>query len=595
MPESVWKPDADLVTVEVSVNGTRIPDTYLVSAIETEHAINRVANAVVNIADGSRVETDFAASSSSDFEPGAEIEIKAGYHVKNQTVFKGIITGQSLRVDTSGRSNLRVLCRDKAVKLTITRNAAQYYEMSDSDVIQKILSDAGLEASVSSTSATLPQQGRTHATDWDFILARAEVNGQLVMAQNGKVSVAPPKFDSPVFTAEYGSTIVDVDLSLDATDQLSDVKTEAWDPKTQAVISGNSTEPNTNAQGNLSGKKLSEVLSLGTSVLLSQGPQTSEALTSWASARLLKSRLSRIRGRITTPGNAGLAIGTQINLAGLGKKFDGDAYITGVRHQLADGDWSSELQFGLSSSWFTDINRDVSPAPAASLRPGASGLEIAVVLKTDEDPEGERRIKVSLPLRTDGNQGIWVRIVSPYATKNAGIEFLPEIGDEVVLGFLNGDPDAAIMLGSLHSSSRPAPIEPDAENTIKTIVTRAQHKVSFDDDKKIITVETPGGHSIVMSDEGKSVTVTDSNANKLEMAEGGITMTSPKDITITADGSVAIKGTSGVDVSSPADVSVKGSNVSVNADIGFTAQGNATAELSSSGETSVQGSMVMIN
>lgn len=595
MVESVWDPSADLVTVEVNVNGKRIPDTYLVNAIETEQTINRVANAVVTIADGSRVAADFAASSSTDFEPGDEIEIRAGYHAKNRTIFKGIITGQSLRVDSAGHSYLRVLCRDKAVKLTITRSAAQYYDMTDSEVIQKILGDAGLNADVSATSATLPQQGRTHTTDWDFILARAEVNGQLVLVQNGKVTVAAPKFDTPAYQAEYGATILDVDLSLDAAEQLGDVETQSWDPKTQAIVSGSSTEPSVNAQGNLTGKKLSQALSVGTSVLLSQGSQTTEALKSWASAHLLKSRLSRIRGRITTPGNAGLAIGTQIEIAGLGKKFNGDAYITGVRHHVSDGEWTSELQFGLPSGWFTDLNRDASPAPAASLRPGAPGLEIATVLKIDEDPEGERRVKVSLPLRTDGDQGVWVRIVSPYATQNAGIEFLPEIGDEVVLGFLNSDPDAAILLGSLHSSARPAPIEPDAENTIKTIVTRAQHKVSFDDVKKIITVETPGGHSIVMSDEDTSITVTDSNANKLEMAEGGITMTSPKDITITADGSVTIKGTSGVEMSSPADVSVKGSNVSIGADIGLTAQGNATAELSSSGETSVQGTMVMIN
>ncbi|MGI9354581.1 MAG: type VI secretion system tip protein VgrG [Rhizobiaceae bacterium] len=595
MAESVWSPEADLVTVEVSVNGTRIADSYLVSAIETEHTINRVSEAIVSIADGSRVNATFAASSSDDFLPGADIEVKAGYHAKNKTIFKGIITGQILQTGSDGTSVLRVMCRDKSVRLTVMRNAAQYYDMSDSDIIRKILSEAGLDANVSSTDTSLPQQSRTHATDWDFMMARAEVNGHLVLVQNGKVTVSSPKFDSPPWRAEYGDTILDMELALDATDQFGKVEAHAWDPKTQKTVTGNSSEPSLNAQGNMSGEKLALAISNGTASLLSQGAQTPEMLENWANAQLLKSRLSRFRGRVTTPGNSGLEIGSQIELDGLGKKFNGNAYITGVRHLLSGDDWRSELQFGLPLRWFVDSKRDASPALAASLRPGAAGLEIATVLKTNEDPEGERRIKVSLPLRANGDQGVWVRIVSPYATNNAGIEFLPEVGDEVVLGFLNGDPDAAILLGSLHSSTRPAPIDPDEDNTIKTIVTRGQHKVSFDDDKKVITVETPGGHTLAMSDEGKSITITDSNSNEFELAEGGITMSSSKDITITGDGSVKITGAGGVDVSSSADISVKGANVSVNANMGLTAEGSASADFSSSGVTSVKGTMVNIN
>lgn len=202
---------------------------------------------------------------------------------------------------------------------------------------------------------------------------------------------------------------------------------------------------------------------------------------------------------------------------------------------------------------------------------------------------------VSLPLRGDGDHGIWVRITSPYATRDAGIDFLPEVGDEVVLGFLAGDPDAAIVLGSLHSSSRPAPTKPDEENTIKTIVTRARHKVSFDDDKKIITVETPGGHKIEMSDDDQSITISDSNENRLEMAKNGITLTSPKDIAVRADGSVTIAASGGVDMSSSADIGIRAANVAVDADISLTAKGNAKAELSSAGETSMRGTFLVIN
>ena len=213
----------------------------------------------------------------------------------------------------------------------------------------------------------------------------------------------------------------------------------------------------------------------------------------------------------------------------------------------------------------------------------------------DEDPQGERRIQVDMPLQTDGGQGIWVRNVSPYATNNAGIEFMPEIGDEVVLGFLNGDPSAGIILGSLHSSALPSPNVPDQDNTIKAIVSNSQIKISFDDVKKVLTLETPGGHVVTMSDDEKSVTVVDSNSNKLELTESGVTLSSPKDISIKATGSVSIEGQTGVTISSPADVGVKGANTTVEGNIGVTAKGGATAELSAGGQTTVKGAMVMIN
>jgi len=70
---------------------------------------------------------------------------------------------------------------------------------------------------------------------------------------------------------------------------------------------------------------------------------------------------------------------------------------------------------------------------------------------------------------------------------------------------------------------------------------------------------------------------------------------SPSDISITAKGKITIDAIGAIDLSSKADVSVKGMNVNHEASVGFVAKGNATAELSASGQTTVKGAMVMIN
>lgn len=211
------------------------------------------------------------------------------------------------------------------------------------------------------------------------------------------------------------------------------------------------------------------------------------------------------------------------------------------------------------------------------------------------DPEGEGRIQVMLPLQKGDQNEVWIRVAAPYATENAGLEFLPEVGDEIVVGFLGGDPDAPIMLGALHSSARPPPLERDEQNSTKAIVTNSKMKIGFDDAKKILTVQTPGGHQIAMNDEAKSVIVADGNGNELEMTESGISLNSPKNITITASGSVSIDGSTGVNVKSSADVGLKGANASVEGQMAASVKGGASAELSAGGTTTVKGSMVTIN
>jgi hypothetical protein len=141
-----------------------------------------------------------------------------------------------------------------------------------------------------------------------------------------------------------------------------------------------------------------------------------------------------------------------------------------------------------------------------------------------------------------------------------------------------------------------APFEPDDQNTNKGIVTRAQLKMTFDDVKKVTVISTPGGHTMTFSDDNQSITLVDSNSNKLEMNSSGITMSSPSDINISADGNVSIKGQGGIDIlSSPASVSMKGMNVSISADTSLSASGGSDASFTASGTTTVKGAMVMIN
>jgi Rhs element Vgr protein len=588
-------PKSDLITATVLVGGEKITDVYRVTQIQVQRQINRVPWAKIVLTDGDRSKQDFAISESEQFVPGNEVEIMAGYHNQESSIFKGIVVKHGLRA-RGGSSSLTVMCFDKAVKMTIRRKSKYYVKKSSKDMIEEVVSAAGLSADVGATGSPIDEMIQYYTTDWDFVVSRAEANGQIVTVDDGKLTVKAPDFSADSgLEIKYGESIAEVEAEIDARSQLSSVTSKSWDFSSQAVQSSDSSEPTVNDQGNLKGSQLAQALGGDAYEMITSAPVVTSDLSSWANAQLLKSRLARIRGKVTFPGSAKAKPGEVAKLAGLGARFDGKAFISSVTHRIEKGNWITEAEFGLSPRWFVEEQSGVEAPPAGGLLPAIHGLQIGKVKKIQDDPDGQTRIQVDVPMIAPSGDGVWARIASPYATNNAGIFFMPEVGDEVILSFVNNDPSFPMILGSLYSSQRTSPFTPDEKNTNKAIVSNAQLKLTMDDVKKIIQISTPGGHTVTMSDDQQSITIVDSNNNKMEMTNSGIAISSPFDITIKATGQIQMEAQTSISIKATTDLSLKGLNVSAEAQVSLAAKGQAQAELSASGQTTVRGAMVMIN
>lgn len=585
-----------VLSLTVLSNGNPLADTTQIISVEVSYSYNRIPYARLTILDGDMPNATFPESEADVFKPGASITIQAGYGGVVKTIFEGVVIKHAIHISGENDARLVLECKDKALAMTVGRKNANYVDTKDSDIISRVIgSYAGLSSDVAVTDTTYKELVQFYCTDWDYLVTRAEVNGLLVSVCSGKVSVKKPQTSgTPVLSVTYGIDLLEFQAELDSRSQLASVQATAWDLASQAITQQQSAPQALNAQGNLDSATLSQVLGIAIYSLQSATTIESGALTTWSKAQQLKSGLSRIRGRMSFQGSALAEVGSFIELKGVGARFNGDVLVTGVKHVLREGAWTTEVDFGMSPNWFTEQEYIAAP-PAAGITGGVGGLQVGIVKKLDADPESQYKIQVSVPVMQAENDGVWARLSNFYGSNTFGAFFLPEIGDEVILGYFNDDPSHPVILGSLYSSKQKPPYEPTADNFFKAVVTRSKLKLEFDDDKKVITIVTPGKNTIVLSDDGKSILLQDQNNNKVELNPSGITLDSPKDIVINAKGKITISAVGNVEVSAKADVKTTGLNINNNANVGFVAKGAATAELSASGQTTVKGAMVMIN
>ncbi|MCF6350629.1 MAG: type VI secretion system tip protein VgrG [Flavobacteriaceae bacterium] len=569
---------ADLITYKILTEGQELSTIYQVKSIVVSKEVNRIPTAKIVLLDGEAAKRDFNLSNKDLLIPGKKIEITAGYHSDEETIFKGIVIKHSLKIRNNS-SHLIVECKDEAVKMTVGKNSNYFYESKDSDILEELISKYNLSSEVEETLHEHAELVQYNASDWDFMVLRAQINGKLCFIDDGKITIAKPDFNqAEIETVTFGATLLEFDAEIDARHQVKKVVTYAWNHADQEIIEIEAKDPSIAIIGNLSSDDLTKTIGLENLQLKHGGAVTDTELQDWADSKLLFQQLAKVRGRMRFQGIPSVKPNTVIKLEGVGERFSGNAYITGVQHRITEGNWTVDAQFGLNPKWYSETF-EINSQPASGLLPAINGLQVGIVSQLEKDPNGEDRILVQIPIIDNQEQGIWCRVSSLDAGENRGAFFRPEIGDEVIIGFINDDPNEAIVLGMLHSSAKPAPIVASDKNHEKGFVTRSKLKILFDDDKKTINISTPAGKLISLDEGAGTIIIEDENANVLTMNSKGIVMKSAGNIEIKASG----------------DVAIEGANVSIAAKANFKAEGGAGAEISTSAIAVLKGSLVQIN
>ncbi len=213
------------------------------------------------------------------------------------------------------------------------------------------------------------------------------------------------------------------------------------------------------------------------------------------------------------------------------------------------------------------------------------------IVTNNQDPDEMGRIKIQFLWLSDDNETDWVRIATPMAGAQRGMFFLPEVGDEVLVAFENGEINCPYVIGALWNGvDAPPETNSDGNNNIRKVCSRSGHEIIFNDDEESgtekieihsksghtivlddstdeekIGISTNAGHMIVLDDGQEKIEIIDmAGNNKIIIDSGGnsISMESSQ-IIINAD-NVEINGGSSLTLKSDSEVTIQGSIVKIN-------------------------------
>lgn len=152
----------------------------------------------------------------------------------------------------------------------------------------------------------------------------------------------------------------------------------------------------------------------------------------------------------------------------------------------------------------------------------------------NRDPQRLARVRVRVSAVVETRRGVWARLATMMAGADRGTLFIPEIGDEVLVAFENGDVRKPCVLGALWNTNARPPANGAVD--VRTIRSRSGVTVRMVDSASVnsLTIETPSGQRIVLEDNPPAVRIDDANGNSIRLTPSGIEIVAPAAIKLTA-------------------------------------------------------------
>ena len=487
---------------------------------------------------------------------GESIVVKAA----NKPIFVGVVTNVQLHREGSDFGCIIVSGYSATYRMETAHSCFSWNDRTIGDVVKKLCEQAKVQLELNPAfKETKDFICQYEESDFDFIRRLAHQYQEWMYFDGTKLIFGKPRKLADPIRLEYGTTLSSLDIGL---------QTLARSEQVFSYHSGADREMQRMTPDQAIGHDKLSGEAFRASLGMFSKPARQHALPRISDESELINYMGRKQAAETAETHyitaesqvPTLRVGSVISLyssflervGNISKESLGDFIIIEITHEVSQGSYYKNR--------FKAIPATLKALPSPKVRMPLAETQMATVL-SNADPQGKGRVRVRMNWQTDGMQTGWVRVMTPDGgsssdvKSNRGFVFIPEVGDQVLLGFRHGDPARPYVMGSLfNGTTGGGGLE---GNHMKSLTTRSGHTIKLNDSLSSlgITIKDIKGNSIhidsvgddiiinakrnITINAGETFTVNCKNANIL--AEESINMNAEQDITSVSGESTSIQ------------------------------------------------------
>ncbi len=503
-----------------------------------------VSNAVIDLTYDNNLDTadmftlrlnnaDLRLTDSALFDVGKNVEIYMGYAGELEPMMLGEITAINPSFPASGAPTLTVTGYDKSHRLRHNRPARFTFKYMNDSVIAAQIAAENLLIPIIDPALMPPRPSvQQTSSDWAFLKELAERNFFHVYVYWDKLYFRLPRPQTEMVTLEWGKNLSSFSPRLSTSAQFGIQIIRGYDYKLAqkivaiipAIALGSDLDDIIERLGS---SFIDQLVKLGRNVIRDQPIDGYFDATILAKSILRQLLDGLYEGSGSCIGIPNLRAGDKVNITGLGKRFSGNYNLSKVTHTINEGGYqtSFEVTQKATNSLLQSLRKKIAETPSPNRQERNNNVVVGIV-ENNIDLEQCGRVQVSFPHLSDSNLSHWARLATPMAGGGAGMYFLPDIGDEVLVEFEHGDIDRPIVLGSVWNGvDRPPEGNLDGQNRIRAIRTRVGHTITLDDSSgaEQIMIQDSAGSTIRLQADG-SISIEAATNLELSASNGDINL-----------------------------------------------------------------------
>ena len=540
---------------------------------------------------------------------GESIVVKAA----NTPIFVGVVTNVQLHREGSDFGCIIVSGYSATYRMETAHSCFSWNDRTIGDVVKKLCEQAKVQLELNPAfKETKDFICQYEESDFDFIRRLAHQYQEWMYFDGTKLIFGKPRKLADPIRLEYGTTLSSLDIGL---------QTLARSEQVFSYHSGADREMQRMTPDLAYGHDKLAGEAFRASLGMFSKPARQHALPRISNETELVNYMGRKQAAETAETHyitaesqvPTLRVGSVISLyssflervGNLSEESLGNFIIIEITHEVSQGSYYKNR--------FKAIPATIKAMPSPKVRMPLAETQMATVL-SNADPEGKGRVRVRMNWQTDGMQTGWVRVMTPDGgsssdvKSNRGFVFIPEVGDQVLLGFRHGDPARPYVMGSLFNGTTGG--GGGQGNNCKSLTSRTGSTLKLDDSTGNVLLADKTGQNLISFDGNNTVTVSavtnihlDNGKASIKIEGDTITI---KANTICIDGATSTTCQSGenesVVITSGTGVDIQGANINAIAKSNVEVSGGSKSTLSSpstsingDGDVTITGGLVKIN